>query len=365
LHATAVTTTTARLTNKPVDTETSTARLKVDLDALAHNYHAIARRNASAEVAPVVKADAYGLGLGLVAPHLSQQGAKTFFVARLSEGVALRALLPEAVIYVLDGLRGEQAGVFKAHNLRPILNSLPQIADWQQAGAFAAGLHVDTGMNRLGLSESDILSMGFDHKFTLVMSHLACSDTPDHPMNAQQLTRLSALRNRFPDTAFSLSASGGCFLGKDYAFDMVRPGISLFGGGPFGVTHPEIKPVAHLTARVLQVRTLKPGQSVGYGAMFTAGHDMQIATIGLGYADGLLRQFAASGTAVIQGEKRRLLGRISMDVFSLDVSGLEVSAGDEVEILGADQQVDEVAGAAGTIAYEVLTRLSARIARDK
>jgi len=339
-----------------------TARLEIDLNALAANYRALKGRQPAAEIAPVVKADAYGLGAAPVARHLIKQGAKTFFVARRDEGVRLRAALGAGpVIYVLDGL--DDPTVFLAHGLRPVLNTGAQVAAWIQAPQLEAAVHIDTGMNRLGIRPDELGTLPALPPLSLVMSHLACADEAGHPMNPAQLAAFRAAVGALPSAPLSMANSAGAFLGPDYGFDIVRPGISLYGGGPFGVPHPEIRPVARLLGRVLQVRDLKRGESVGYSATFTAPRDMRLATIGLGYADGVLRHFGAKGSVVVQGEKRRLTGRVSMDAFSIDINGLDVKVDDWVELFGAHQPIDEVAAASGTVAYEWLTRIGPRVAR--
>ena len=339
-----------------------TARLDIDLSALAANFRTLQARQPRAEIAPVVKADAYGLGARRIASRLIREGARTFFVARRDEGVRLRADLGAGpVIYVLDGL--DDAAVFVAHDLRPVLNTQDQVALWGQVSDLKAALHIDTGMNRLGVRPDELATLPRTRPFSLIMSHLACADEPAHEMNAAQLAVFRAAATTLPAAPLSLANSAGAFLGPDHGFDMVRPGISLYGGGPFGVPHPQIQPVATLTASVLQVRDVKANETVGYGATFTAPHDMRLATLGLGYADGLPRSFAPQGFAVIKGIKRRLAGRVSMDAFSIDISGLDVAADDWVELFGAQQFLDEAAAASGTIAYEWLTRIGPRVER--
>jgi len=336
-----------------------TARLDVDLSALFDNYRTLQSLARGGEIAPVVKADAYGLGMGRIAPWLAKHSARTFFVARLDEGIALRRHLPDIIIYVLDGLTND-AALYVAHDLRPVLNSLDQVHAWNGG---PAGLHVDTGMNRLGLRPGEVAVLPSGFTPDLLISHLACADEAKNAMNARQLAAFAGVAERFPGVPKSFANSAGAFLGRDYHFDVLRPGISLYGGGPFGTAHPAIRAVAHVRARVLQVRDLKAGETVGYGATFTALRDMRLATVGIGYADGLLRSFAANGFAMIRGERRPLTGRISMDAFSMDVTGLDVTTDDWVEILGAHQNLDEVAAVSGTIGYEWLTRLGARLPR--
>ncbi len=342
-----------------------TARLDISLSALLDNYRTLQGLAKGAEVAPVVKADAYGLGCEGIAPFLVRNGAKTFFVARLDEGITLRRILAGGpVIYVLDGLTDPVA--FAVHDLRPVLNTPEQYRLWLSGPvAQVAALHVDTGMNRLGLRSEDIANLPDRgrHQLALIMSHLACADEPSHPMNARQLAAFRAVAAKFPDIPASFSASSGHFLGDGFSFDLTRPGISLYGGGPFGQATPDIKAVATLSARILQVRDIKADETVGYGATFKAAHDMRLATLGIGYADGLLRSFARKGSAYVRKERRPLTGRISMDLSSLDVTGLDVSPDDWVEIIGPHQNIDEIAEAAGTISYELLTRIAARVPR--
>ncbi len=340
----------------------ATAHLYVDLNALAANYRALQARQPAAEIAPVLKADAYGLGADRVGQALARQGAKTFFVARHEEGIRLRAALgDDAVIYVLDRL--DQPDIFRAYGLRPVLNSPAQVARWAKIPTLQAALHIDTGMNRLGVRPDELAGLPQTPVFSLVMSHLACADEPAHLMNARQLAAFRAAAATLPAAPLSLANSAGAFLGPDYGFDLVRPGISLYGGGPFGAPHPDLQPVAHLQGEVLQVRDLRQGESVGYGATFTAPRDMRLATIGLGYADGILRHFGAKGFAMVKGEKRPLVGRVSMDAFSMDISGLDVKVGDWVELFGSHQPIDDVATASGTVAYEWLTRIGPRVER--
>ncbi len=344
-----------------------TARLDVDLNALLHNFRVLQSRAPNAEIAPVVKADAYGLGATRVGPYLARNGARTFFVARVDEGIQLRhAIGPGPIIYVLDGITGSPAEELVVYDLRPVLNTVERCFDWvNESHGSPAALHVDTGMNRLGVRVDQLSQIPgrFIAQMTLIMSHLACSDEPSHPMNLQQLQRFRDVRAAFPDIPASLGNSGGVFLGEDYTFDLCRPGISLYGGGPEGVSHPALKPVATLLARVLQVRDMPAGESVGYGAGFFADSPRRLATIGIGYADGLPRAFATNGRIIVNGTLCRLAGRISMDVCSVDVTGLELYMGDTVELFGKSQSLDDVAAQAGTISYEILTRLGPRIAR--
>lgn len=356
--------------------------LTVDLGALAANYATVRAAAGGAETAAVVKADAYGLGAGPVAIALWAAGARTFFVARPSEGVGLRTVLGperEARVHVLDGCPPGAAPALDAAALTPVLNSIPQVEAW---AAFARGagrplpcaLHIDTGMNRLGLRIEEAAALasapdrlrGLDVR--LVMSHLACADTPGHPLNALQAERFAAARGLFPEARASLANSGGLFLGEAFRFDQARPGISLYGGGPFGRPDPRLRAVATLTAPVLQVRTLARGESIGYGAEFTARRPIRAAIVAAGYADGVLRSSAGRGYGWLKGARRPILGRISMDLIALDVTDVDglngdAQVGDPVELLGARVLLDDAAAAAGTVSYELLTRLAARIPR--
>ena len=339
----------------------SPATLSVDLSALARNFHALQDLTGTV-VHPVVKADGYGLGAAACATRLMAEGARTFFVARADEGVALRgALGGEPVIYVLDGCHGAAAPALAAANLRPVLNQPAQMQAWRTAGGGACGVQIDTGMNRLGFRPEDAPEAFAD--LTLVMSHLACADEPAQPMNQRQRDAFAQAAERYPGVTRSFANSGGCFLGRDFAFDAVRPGICLYGGGPEGRPDARIAPVATLSAEVLQVRDVAAGESVGYSRGFVAGTPVRVATVAAGYADGLLRSYSPAGAVWVAGETRPLLGRISMDVCAVDVTGLDVVAGDRVELFGANRPVDAAAAAAGTISYELLTSITARAPR--
>jgi alanine racemase len=353
------------------------ARLTIDLDALAANYRTLAGVAGGAEAAPAVKADAYGLGAGPVARRLWAEGARSFFVARISEGEALREALGErpAAIQVLDGCPPAAGPQLLAAGLVPVLNSLAQVEAWNAFARTAgrrlpASLHLDTGINRLGLrpEEAEALAGSPDRldrlDLSLVISHLACAAEPAHPMNRAQAEAFARLAALFPGARRSLANSGGAFLGPDYRFDMVRPGISLYGGGPFGLSHPDIRPVARLEAPVLQVRHVAPGETVGYGASFVAARPLRVAVLAAGYADGVLRSESPGGAAWIDGRPCPFIGKVSMDLIAVDATDAgAVQPGAMVELLGPSARVDEAAAAAGTIAYELLVRIGARARR--
>jgi alanine racemase len=354
------------------------ARLTVRLDAVADNYRTFRRLAGPAAVAAIVKADAYGLGAAAVAPALGRAGCDSFFVARLEEGRALRALLPAARIFVLNGAQPDAVPALLTHALTPVLNSLADIAAWGAAAAAArttldAVLHVDTGINRLGLAPDELAILSAEHasrlrglRLSLVMSHLASADDPASPMNALQLSRFRTALAMLPPAPASLSPSGGVLLGREYHFDMVRPGIGLYGGNPqIGGENP-MKPVAVLTGRVLQLRRIDMGESVGYAATFRARRPTMLATVALGYADGIPRAASNRGFAAIGGARVPFAGRVSMDLVCLDITDLpfEPKCGDEVQFLGDTITVDEAAAAADTSAYEMLTRLGRRLPRE-
>lgn len=340
------------------------ARLTIDLGAVARNYATLRRAAKGAEVAPVLKADGYGLGAGRVAERLWSAGARRFFVARLSEGEALRAALgPErrATIQVLDGLAAATPDRFIAADLAPVLNSREDLAAWAPTGR-AAALHVDTGMNRLGLAEGD-LAAAAGLPIVHVMSHLACAADPESPRNSVQRARFRAARALFPDASASLSASAGIFLGRDYHFDLVRPGISLFGGGPRERPDKRIAAAATFEAPILQVRHLQAGDQVGYGDGFTAPGPTTIGVLGAGYADGVLRRSKGAAVAWFQGRPAAILV-VSMDLIAVDLSAAQdPQVGDLVELLGPNALLDDLAAAGGTVAHECLVRLSDRAER--
>ncbi|NBW09597.1 MAG: alanine racemase [Caulobacteraceae bacterium] len=339
------------------------ARLTVDLNALARNYQTLGRVS-GLPVHPVVKADGYGLGAAAVATRLMAEGARTFFVARGTEGVALReALGPEPVIYVLDGCHGDQGATLKAAGIRPVINHGQQQAAWAAVGGGPCGLQIDTGMNRLGFrpEEAPEPFEGLE----LVMTHLACADTPAEPMNLRQRDAFAAATLKYPGVTRSFANSSGCFLGPEFQFDVVRPGIGLYGGGPEAKADPRIAAVATLTAEVLQTRDVPAGESVGYSRGFIADTPVRVATCATGYADGLIRATGTSGSGQVwvNGETRRILGRVSMDVIAVDITGLDVAVGDSIELFGANRLVDDAAKAAGTISYEMLTSVMPRVPR--
>jgi alanine racemase len=347
------------------------ARLDIRLGAVAANWRECGRLSGTA-VAGVVKADAYGLGLGPVARTLDEAGCNAFFVARLEEGIALRSLVPDARIYVLDGVPAGSVPALVAHRLTPVLNSLAELAAWQSPQRRDAAIQIDTGMNRLGLPPDELATLIAEARLrmagvniVLLMSHLACADDPDHNMNKAQLGRFRAALAKLPPAPASLASSGGILLGRDYAFDLVRPGLGLYGGNPQAGGANPFRTAVRLTGRILQLRRVDYGQTVGYGASYRTGRNSTLATVALGYADGMMRVLGNRGKASIAGIRVPVVGRVSMDLITLDVTDLpsEPKIGDEAEFLGDTISLEELAAASGTAPYEILTSLSRRALR--
>lgn len=351
------------------------AVLTIDVGAVVDNHRRL-RAQARVDVAGVVKADAYGLGAERIAPALAGAGCRMFFVAALSEGVALRGVLDRGCsIHVLNGLGSGEFPHFLEHDLIPVLNDPGQITQWSEAARqngrpLPGVVHIDTGMSRLGLTpdEADALCAdplaldGLDLK--LVMSHLVVSEEPEHPLNRAQLERFARFRERWPKARASLANSSGVFLGGAYAFDLVRPGAATYGINPTPGHRNPMRDVARLEARVLQIREIAAPQSVGYGATWQAASRTRIATVACGYADGWLRAQSNRGAAFFQGKRLNFVGRVSMDLITLDANAApQLKTGDMVELMGPDHPVDAVADAAGTNGYEVLTRLGRRLGR--
>lgn len=331
------------------------AVLEVDLNAIRANWRAL---SVAPETGAVVKADAYGLGLTPVAQALAREGATSFFVAQVEEGVALRTALgagPE--ITVFSGLmQAQDAALFRDYALIPCLNSIEQCVDFATyLGGQPFGLQYDSGMNRLGLEAQDLAHLPDLGTPRLIMSHLSCSDEPSHPQSAAQLAAFVAMA---PQGRRSLSATGGTLLGPDYHFDITRPGIGMYGGMPFTAAQP----VVTLSLPVIQVRDVQVGESVGYGAHWVAQRPSRIATVSSGYADGLIRAMSGGATLWAGDVPCPLAGRVSMDLMSVDVTGLP-HVPQMLDILGPHQGIDALANAAGTIGYEILTSLGTRYAR--
>ena len=352
-------------------------RLTIDLAALRANYQMIADRAGPARAAAVVKADAYGLGAEQVAGALAQAGCRDFFVAVITEALELAPKLPaDARVYVLNGLPPGAEATCAAAGVVPVLNSLGQVERWRAEARrrgvrLPAVIQVDSGMSRLGLAASDIdqLAPGLadDVEVVLVMSHLACGDTPIAAANQEQLARFEALADRIgPQIPRSLANSAGVFIAPEFRQDLVRPGLALYGAAPIEGAASSVRPVVRLEARVIQLRVIEAGAGVGYGLTYVAKARRRLATVSVGYADGWPRRLGGRAAAYLGDVRLPIVGRVSMDSMTLDVSALPegmLDEGDFVELLGPHQSLEAVAAAAETIAYEILTGLGRRFAR--
>jgi alanine racemase len=340
-------------------------RLSVSLAAVAGNYDRLCAR-AAGRVAAVVKADGYGLGAGPIAQHLAQLGCVEFFVATSDEGRQLRRVLPEPVIYILEGATAESVETLVEHELTPVLNSLSQCARWNPTRRGAA-LHIDTGMYRLGLAPDEAATLPNDLALTLVITHLACADEPDNPANASQVAQIQglyqSLRRRFPNAGLSICNSGGLLAGLGPE-DVGRGGIGLYGGNPHTAGANPMQPVACFEAQVLQIRDVPPGSHVGYGGTYTAPTGgVRLAVVGAGYADGVPRLLSGHGSVWLGGRQCPIVGRVSMDCTNVDIGDADVAEGDWAELLGTHIELDTVAALAQTIGYEILTGLGRRTSR--
>jgi alanine racemase len=355
--------------------------LTIDLGALQANWRDCAARAKPAECAAVIKADAYGLGIEPVAAALAKAGCKTFFVALLDEALRVCTVAPEAAIYVLNGFNPGTASAFQDIDARPVLGSVSEIEEWDRFAKkanepLAAAIHIDTGMSRHGLTVEEAEKIAakakdFSFKLTLVMSHLARADEVNHAMTAKQTADFKKIAAKFPGIPASLANSAGLLAHPDTRFDLVRPGIALYGGGALIDGENLMKPTVRLDIHVLQVRHAKKGDSVGYGGEYTLKRDSRLAILAAGYADGIPRASGSTDTkqgmeAVIAGRRCRIVGRVSMDLIVADVTELpesDVKRGDMARILGEGIGVDDLAGASGTVGYEILTRLGRRYRR--
>ncbi|MGA8902255.1 alanine racemase [Bradyrhizobium sp.] len=355
--------------------------LTIDLDALVANWRKLEKTAVPAECSAVIKANAYGCGTEPVAQALAKAGCKTFFVATPDEAAAARAAAPSAVIYVLNGFIQNTGDAYARIDARPVIGDLNELAEWdvfcrRTGWAGGAAIHIDTGMHRLGLTIAEAQGLiprihAGDHGISLVMSHLACAESLNHPMNARQLAAFRAIASEFSGVPASLSNSSGIFLGGSFLFEMVRPGAALYGVNPTPEADNPVLPVVELKARVLQIRDVERGESVGYGGNWTARRPTRLAVLSAGYADGYFRAGSSNdGTrgaeVMVAGKRCPVAGRISMDLMAVDVTDLEKNAvrrGHLVTLIGEGITVDELAHHFGTIGYEVLTSLGRRYAR--
>ncbi len=340
--------------------------LTIDLGAIVDNWRALDALSGGAETAAAVKADGYGCGAAEVVAALRSAGCRTFFVATVEEGVRLRVALADGEVHILNGIADrDDARACIDNALHPCLNHRGQIELWQAMAGGGCTLQIESGMARLGLPQAEVEALSPGLEVRLVMSHLACADDgPSNPANRVQRAQFTEgamrLRSHFPAARLSLAATGGTLLGAEYHFDMVRCGIGIYGGMPFA----DAAPVVTLTAPILQLREIPAGQSVGYGWTWTAERPSRLATLPVGYADGVHRALSNRATFYIDGKPAPMAGRVSMDLVTLDVTDHpQVQVGDPVEILGPHQSVDDLARAAGTIGYEILTSLGHRYTR--
>jgi alanine racemase len=355
--------------------------LTIDLAAIEANWKKLSGMTVPVECAAVVKADAYGCGLEPVTRKLAKAGCRTFFVADVAEGRCVRGIIPDSIIYVLNGLMPGSAQAFADDNLRPVINSTTELAEWDAFVATkgwrgGAALHVDTGMNRLGIAVDEAVAIApriqsANHGFMLLLSQLACSEVPDHPMNDRQIRMFREIRIMYRGVPSSLANSSGIFLGGTLYCDLVRPGIALYGANPTPGKPNPMRPVVELKARIIQVRSLGKGETVGYDATWSAGRPTRIAVVAVGYGDGIMRAAGASkgkpaGEIVIAGKRCPIVGRVSMDLLTVDVSDLpdgKARRGDFATLIGEGMSVDDLAAAMGTISYETLTSLGRRYHR--
>lgn len=350
-------------------------RLTVDVAALARNWRALEKVSAGALCGAVVKADAYGTGIVAASEAFYAAGARFFFTATIDEGLAVRAALPDAHIFILDGLYPGAAQTYIAERLMPCISSLASLEEWLAAclgrqEALPAALHFDTGMNRLGFRiaeatqvRSRIEDVGYQPQ--MIMSHFACADIPTHEKNRTQLALFNSLLTQFPGIPASIANSAGMMTARENHFQMVRPGIALYGGRAVSGRRNPMSRVVTLEAPILMVRDARTGETVGYGASYTLSRDSRLAVLGIGYADGFFRSLSGTNThqggkVAIRGKVVPVIGRVSMDLVIADITELRDDipvAGEMAEILGPNISVDEQADACGTIGYEILTAL--------
>jgi len=351
------------------------AILEIDLDALTANWQTLRRRHPAGAVAAVVKADAYGLGARHVAPRLCQAGCRHYFVATLGEALAIRDLVPGAMLAVFNGVAAASAAEFAALNVTPVLNSLGEVELWAAEASrlgrkLAALLHVDTGMSRLGLDPRELAALADSPsrldgiELSAVMTHLVSAELAEDGRNAMQLRRFATACAMLPRAQRSVANSSGIFLGPDFASDLARPGAALYGLNPTPKRPNPMRLTVRLMAQVLQVREIAAGETVGYNATWRAPRASRIGTVAIGYADGWLRSLSGRGAACFDGRPVPLVGRVSMDLTTYDLTDRpEIGPGAWLELIGPSMPPDQLAEAAGTNGYEILTSLGSRCAR--
>jgi alanine racemase len=374
-----------QITTAGADPRLAGGRLTIDLDALVANWRFLAEKSKPAQTGAVVKADAYGLGIVHIVPVLWQAGCRTFFVALAEEGLRVKAVAPDARVFILNGFFAEAFPVYEQSDLIPVLGSLHELGLWTKLNKGSAAklpyaLHVDTGMNRLGLGVDEALTLAADEqaeKPVLLITHLATGDDPAHALNQRQFESFQKLRAAFAGIESSIANSPGIFHSASGNFDLSRPGVAMYGGEPLSDSTNPMRPVVTLEARIVQIRTGLKGETVGYGATATLKRDTRIAICSVGYADGYLRSASGSGVPLrnavpgggegfVAGKKVPVIGRVTMDLTSFDITDLAENAvkpGDYIEFLGPNIALDDAARAAGTIGYELLTSLGNRYHR--
>lgn len=367
--------------NRAAALASATGVLTVDLDAIVANWRKLEKTAVPAECAGVVKANAYGCGADPVARALANAGCKTFFVATLDEARVVRSAVPTATIYTLDGFFQNTGDIYASIDCKPVIGDLNELAEWdvfcrRTGWTGGAAIHIDTGMNRLGLTVAEAQGIiprinAGDHGIALVMSHLASAELLNNSQNAKQLAAFREMASLFAGVPASLANSSGVFLGGSFVFDLVRPGAALYGINPTPESDNPMQQVVDLKARIVQVRHVERGETVGYGGTWTARRPTRLALVSAGYADGYFRAASANdGTrgaeVVVAGKRCPIAGRVSMDLIAIDVTDLDKTAarrGHMVTLIGEGITVDELAHHFGTIGYEVLTSLGRRYAR--
>ena len=367
--------------NQEAALASATGVLTVDLDAIIANWRKLEKTAVPAECASVVKANAYGCGAGQVSRALAKAGCKTFFVANLEEARVVREAVPSAAVYALGGFFQNTGEAYAKIDCKPVIGDLNELAEWdvfcrRSGWSGGAAIHIDTGMNRLGLTVTEAQGIiprinAGDHGITLVMSHLVSAEQLNNPVNARQLTAFREIASLFTGVPASLANSSGVFLGAQFQFDLMRPGAALYGVNPTPEADNPMQPVVDLKARIVQIRNIDRGETVGYGGTWTARRPTRLAIVAAGYADGYFRAASANdGTrgaeVVVAGKRCPIAGRISMDLLAVDVTDLDKNAvrrGHMVTLIGEGITVDELAHHFGTIGYEVLTSLGRRFAR--
>ena len=348
------------------------SQLEVHLPSIIFNLNlARAHVGQNTKITPVVKCDAYGLGAVEIAKALERAGCDEIYVATAEEGVDLRAIGINSKLFIIHGFSTlEEARVCYEHHLTPVLNNINQIQLWQQLAtelgvALECSVHIDTGMTRLGLPYSESLnalqSWPKELKLEYIMSHLACADEKDHPMNSEQLQRFQAIKEKFPSYKYSLANSAGMFLGSDFHFDQIRPGVFLYGVD--SSKSVPVKPVVYLSSRIIGLYDIKDQTSIGYSATYKLTQGMKTATVSFGYGDGYLRSLSNKGFCYIQSHKAPIIGRVSMDVLCVDVSNIPAELlyiGQQVELLGNNVSIEQMASMAGVINHEVISALQQR-----